>query len=104
MKQGFPWVLAAQYLMAGVGSVVGVLSAALASIAIRELKEVSALNFDTSVRRKSSSELNRKASSTSNAAIIINHMHCVAEKTVPDSQEQAITDCNSTGVFETSFP
>ena len=40
MKQGFPWVLAAQYLMAGFGSVIGVLSAALASIALREIQVV----------------------------------------------------------------
>ena len=40
MKQGFPWVLAAQYLMAGIGTVIGVLSAALASIALREIQVV----------------------------------------------------------------
>ena len=56
MKQGFPWVLAAQYLMAGIGSVIGVLSAALASIAMREIQEnpQHLHNYSTHSRRKSS--------------------------------------------------
>ena len=39
MDQGFPWVLAAKYLMSGIGCVIGILSAAMASFAMRELKE-----------------------------------------------------------------
>ena len=39
MNQRFPWILSAKYLTAGVGSVMGILSAAMASFAMRELRE-----------------------------------------------------------------
>ena len=39
MDHGFPWVLAAKYFMSGIGCVIGILSAAMASFAMRELKE-----------------------------------------------------------------
>ena len=55
MKQGFPWVLAAQYLMAGFGTVIGVLSAAMASIALREIQVVMQLSQSNSIRSHSNS-------------------------------------------------
>ena len=67
MKQGFPWVLAAQYLMAGVGSVIGVLSAALASISMREIQNVEPRNQNY-VSVSVASSLRRKSSSNSAAA------------------------------------
>ena len=45
MNTTFPWVLSAKYLTAGMGSVMGILSAALASFAMRELRDTETENF-----------------------------------------------------------
>lgn len=52
MNRTFPWILSAKYLTAGVGSVMGILSAAMASFAMRELRDIPA--DETSITRKHS--------------------------------------------------
>ena len=114
MKQGFPWVLASQYLMAGVGSVFGVLSSALASIAMREIQgSVSSspqqFILDSHHRKNSANisigiELRRHNIQNSHH----NQHHHGEDISFSTGthleEEKATTECTSGGVFETSFP
>ena len=116
MKQGFPWVLAAQYLMAGVGSVFGVLSSALASIAMREIQG-SASNstqqqfiLDPS-HRKNSIAIELRRHNLQNSHQNQHHMQHSEDISfstggmhLEEEEEKATTECTSGGVFETSFP
>ena len=101
MKQGFPWVLAAQYLMAGVGSVIGVLSAALASISMREIQNVveprnqnyGSVSVASSLRRKSSS----------NSAVFELRKHSFRENNTEVLSSSAIRDGVSSNAAKTSL-
>ena len=95
MKQGFPWVLAAQYLMAGVGSVIGVLSAALASISMREIQNVEPRNQNY-VSVSMASSLRRKSSSNSAAAFEL-RKHSFRDNNTTTNAE-ALSSSNRGGV------
>ena len=115
MKQGFPWVLASQYLMAGVGSVFGVLSSALASIAMREIQGSSSspqFILDNSSHRKNSigMELRHRHHNLQNSShhnLQHRHGEDISFSTgmhLAEDEKATTTECTSGGVFETSFP
>ena len=104
MDQGFPWVLAAKYLMSGAGCVVGILSAAMASFAMRELKDSTPEKVPVRKSSNISSQVEfRKYSQT---AVILEeptNIHIIDEH--KDLQRLAsVTERTSNGIMETSFP
>lgn len=104
MDQGFPWVLAAKYLMSGIGCVIGILSAAMASFAMRELKESVAKG---QVVRKISNLSTMESSRKTSHPVIIeepSNLHIIEEQEQPLQQLMTITECTSNGIIETSFP
>ena len=107
MNQSFPWVLAAKYLIAGIGAVMGILSAASASIAMREMKEDFAATAEIlpgrkvdSIKINISSPAHSGAVNDSNPTQIVrpNMAAAAAESLLPITEESA------NGVIETSFP
>ena len=107
MDQGFPWVLAAKYLMSGAGCVVGILSAAMASFAMRELKD-STSPEKIPMRKSSNLSSQVEFRKSSHPAVILEeptHIHIIDEQKEPILQRLAsITERTSNGVMETSFP
>ena len=104
MDQGFPWVLAAKYLMSGIGCVIGILSAAMASFAMRELKE--SVGKGQVVRKISNLSTMESSRKTSHPVIIEepSNLHIIEEQEQPLQQLMTITECTSNGIIETSFP
>ena len=109
MDHGFPWVLAAKYFMSGIGCVIGILSAAMASFAMRELKESLEEKTFLPVRKisnLSTTQIEHQPSrKTSHVPVIIeepSNLHIIEER--PLQQLVSITECTSNGIIETSFP
>ena len=106
MDQGFPWVLAAKYLMSGIGCVIGILSAVMASFAMRELKE--SLEEKRKVRKisnLSTTQIDHSSSRKTSHPVIIeepSNLHIIEQQ--PLQQLVSITECTSNGIIETSFP
>ncbi len=120
MDQTFPLMLSAKYLTAGLGTVMGILSAALATVAMREMHDhfKSATFNGGSVMRKVSFQpphsseqppgtAVRKASKSSNQEL-------TTELTQNKQQEEmmvinvmpspAVTETAANGLIETCFP
>lgn len=107
MNQTFPWVLSAKYLTAGLGSVMGILSAALASVAMRELSDNSIEKLNNCVPHRKVSFLpsttscgmtERKTSFNPPDEIMVQ----LAKELKP--VQVITTEKSPNGVMETSFP
>lgn len=101
MKQGFPWLLAAQYLIAGVGVVIGILSTAVASIALREINEDSSFHQTLHSSRQLTSD-------GENVTVAVNNSHSSYRNTLTPNdavgqRQRTITECSASGVHETTF-
>ena len=108
MDQGFPWVLAAKYLMSGIGCVIGILSAVMASFVMRELKVSLEEKRFLPVRKISNfstTQIDHSSSRKTSHPVIIeepSNSHIIEQQ--PLQQLVSITECTSNGIIETSFP